>query len=66
MPEWVLADGFLEQVIRNEQVPFLLFLVRLNLFISPKPSRSSAPALHCSPGSPARADPPGVSAEVPQ
>jgi hypothetical protein len=27
-------------------------------------SRSSAPALHCSPRSPTRADPPGVSAEV--
>jgi hypothetical protein len=34
------------------------------LFISSKLSRSSAPALHCSPRSPTRADPPGVSAEV--
>jgi hypothetical protein len=34
------------------------------LFISSKLSRSSAPALHCSPRSPTRADPPGVSAGV--
>jgi hypothetical protein len=34
------------------------------LFISSELSRSSAPALHCSPRSPTRADPPGVSAEV--
>jgi hypothetical protein len=32
------------------------------LFISSELSRSSAPALHCSPRSPTRADPPGVSA----
>jgi hypothetical protein len=34
------------------------------LFISSELSRSSAPALHCSPRSPTRADPPGVSAGV--
>jgi hypothetical protein len=34
------------------------------LFISSELPRSSAPALHCSPRSPTRADPPGVSAEV--
>jgi hypothetical protein len=36
----------------------------LSLFISSKLSRSSAPAPHCSPRSPTRADPPGVSAGV--
>jgi hypothetical protein len=34
------------------------------LFISSELSRSSAPALRCSPRSPTRADPPGVSAGV--
>jgi hypothetical protein len=47
----------------HHPLPHLLCLF-VYLFISSKLSRSSAPALHCSPRSPTRADPPGVSAGV--
>jgi hypothetical protein len=36
------------------------------LFMSSELPRGSAPALRCGPGSPARAAPPGASAEVPR
>ena len=44
--------------------PHLAHCYFVYLFISSKLSRSSAPALLCSPRSPTRADPPGVSAGV--